>query len=179
MVYGAYIVLEREILVIANAITLGFLLNFTLCHWFLNLGSGPETSALPVNFLEIQIWEVALVVKNLPPNPEDIRDVSSIPGSGRSPGGGHGNPLRYACLENPTDRGAWQAIVYESQRVRHNWSNLMFMHPDLQPKTLEAGLSNLFTRTSRWFDGNLSLRTTILYQVTNLHLFPNTRWEDI
>ena len=59
MVYGAYIVLERGILVIANAITLGFLLNFTLCHWFLNLGSGPETSALPGNFLEIQIWEAA------------------------------------------------------------------------------------------------------------------------
>ena len=55
------------------------------------------------------------MVKNLPPNPEDLRDVSSIPGSGRSPGGGHGNPLRYACLENPMDRGAWQAIVYESQ----------------------------------------------------------------
>ena len=120
MIYGAYIVLEREILVIINAITLGFLLNFTLCHWFLNLASGPETSALPVNFLETQIWEVALVVKNLPPNPEDIRDVSSIPGSGRSPGGGHGNPLLYACLENPMDRGAWQAIVYESQRVGHD-----------------------------------------------------------
>ena len=44
-------------------------------------------------------------------NAGDIRDVSSIPGSGRSPGGGHGNPLQYFCLENPMDRGAWQAIV--------------------------------------------------------------------
>ena len=117
MIYGAYRALEREILIIINAITLGFLLNFTLCHWFLNLVSGPVTSALPVNFLETQNWEVALVVKNLPPNPEDVRDVSSIPGSGRSPGGGHGNPLLYAFLENPMDRGVWQAIVYESRRV--------------------------------------------------------------
>ena len=51
--------------------------------------------------------EVVLVVKNLPVTAEDVkRDVSSIPGSGRSPGGGHGNPLQYSCLENPTDRGA-------------------------------------------------------------------------
>ena len=40
-------------------------------------------------------------------------DLGSIPGSGRSPGEGNGNPLRYSCLENPMDRGAWQAIVYE------------------------------------------------------------------
>ena len=39
-------------------------------------------------------------------------DPSSIPGSGRSPGEGHGNPLQYSCLENPTDRGAWQATVH-------------------------------------------------------------------
>ena len=49
--------------------------------------------------------QVALVVKNLPRNAGDIRDVGSVPGSGRSPGGGHGNPLQYSCLENPMDRG--------------------------------------------------------------------------
>ena len=53
--------------------------------------------------------QVALVVKKLPPNAGDIRDTDSIPGSGRSPGGGHGNPLQYSCLENPMDRGAWWA----------------------------------------------------------------------
>ena len=52
-----------------------------------------------------------LVVKNLPTSAGDIRDVGSITGSGISPGGGHGNPLQYSCLENPTDRGAWQAAV--------------------------------------------------------------------
>ena len=55
---------------------------------------------------------VALVIKNSPANTGDIRDVDSIPESGRSPGGGHGNPLQYACLENPMDRGAWRATVH-------------------------------------------------------------------
>ena len=48
----------------------------------------------------------ALVVKNTPANAGDIRDEGSIPRSGRSPGGGHGNPLQYSYLENPMDRGA-------------------------------------------------------------------------
>ena len=56
--------------------------------------------------------QVALVVKNPPANAGDIRDVGSIPGSRRSPGGGNGNTLQYSCLKNPTDRGAWQATVH-------------------------------------------------------------------
>ena len=55
--------------------------------------------------------QVALVVNNLPANARDI-DVGLIPGSGRSPGGGHGNPLQNYCLENPMDRRAWWAIVH-------------------------------------------------------------------
>ena len=55
---------------------------------------------------------MALVVKNLPANAGDIRDMSLIPGPGRSPGVGNGNPLQYACLENPMDRGTWQTIVH-------------------------------------------------------------------
>ena len=51
------------------------------------------------------------MVKNPLTNTGDVRDASSIPGSGRSPGGGHGNPLQYSCLENPMDRGAWRATV--------------------------------------------------------------------
>ena len=60
------------------------------------------------------IWTswVVLVVKNLPANAGDIRDAGSIPGLGRSPGGGHGNPLQYSCLKNPMDRGAWWAMVH-------------------------------------------------------------------
>ena len=49
---------------------------------------------------------VALVVKNQPSNAGDVRDSGLIPGLGRAPGGGHGNPLQYSCLENPMDRGA-------------------------------------------------------------------------
>ena len=56
--------------------------------------------------------QVALVVKNLLANAGDERDAGSIPGSGRSPGGRHGNPIQYSCLENPMDRGAWWATVH-------------------------------------------------------------------
>ena len=51
--------------------------------------------------------QVALTIKNMPANAGDIRDLGSIPGSGKSPGGGLGNPLQYSCLENPMDREAW------------------------------------------------------------------------
>ena len=67
---------------------------------------------------------MALVVKNTPANAGDVRDAGLISGLGRSPGGGHGNPFRYSCLENPMDRGAWQGIVhrldYRLQRVGHD-----------------------------------------------------------
>ena len=55
---------------------------------------------------------MVLVVKNPPAKAEDARDAGLIPGSGRSPGGGHGNPLQYSCLENPMDRGAWRATAH-------------------------------------------------------------------
>ena len=54
----------------------------------------------------------ALVVKNLPANAGDIRDVGSVPGLGRSPGEENGNPLQFTCLENPMDRGAWWTAVH-------------------------------------------------------------------
>ena len=52
------------------------------------------------------------MVKNPPVNAGDIRDTGSIPGLGKSPGGEHGNPLQYSCLENPMDRGTWWATVH-------------------------------------------------------------------
>ena len=57
-------------------------------------------------YLDVQASQVVLVVKNPPANAGDVRDVGSIPGSGRSLGGGNGNPLQYFCMENPMDRGA-------------------------------------------------------------------------
>ena len=55
---------------------------------------------------------MAPVVKSLPASAGDVRDTGSIPGSGRSPGGGHDNPTPVFCLENPIDRGAWWATVH-------------------------------------------------------------------
>ena len=60
-----------------------------------------------------------VVLKNPPANTGDVRDPGSIPGWGRSPGGGHGNPLQCSCLENPMDRGACQATV---QGVTKIWT---------------------------------------------------------
>ena len=56
--------------------------------------------------------KVTLMIKNPPTNAGDIRDMGSVPGLGISPGGGHGNPLQYSCLENPIDRGSWWATVH-------------------------------------------------------------------
>ena len=52
------------------------------------------------------------MVENPPANAGDVRDTGSIPGLGKSPGRGHGNPLQYSYLENPMDRGAWRVIVH-------------------------------------------------------------------
>ena len=57
--------------------------------------------------------QVSLVVKNLLASAGGIRDVGSSPGSRRSPGGGHGDPFQYSCLENSIDRGACQATIHE------------------------------------------------------------------
>ena len=62
-----------------------------------------------------------LVVKNLPVNPGDIRDEGSVPGLGRFPGGGHGNPPQYSYLENSKDRGVWHTTVH---RVAKSWTLL-------------------------------------------------------
>ena len=56
--------------------------------------------------------QVTLGVKNPPANAGDIKNVGSVPGSGRSPGGGHGNTLHYSCLDNSMDRGAWRATAH-------------------------------------------------------------------
>ena len=55
--------------------------------------------------------QVLLVVKNLPASAGAVGDVGLIPGSGTSPGGSHGNPLQYSCLENAMDRGAWWTVL--------------------------------------------------------------------
>ena len=70
-------------------------------------------------------FKETLVVKNPPANAGDIRDLGSIPRSGKSPGRGHGNLFQYSCLENPMDR---VACPIGSQRVGHDGSNLAHTH---------------------------------------------------
>ena len=72
------------------------------------------------------------MVKNPSANAGDIREVDSIPVLGRSPGAGHDNPLQYSCLENPMDRGAWQATVHGVARVGHD---LLTKPPPPPPKS--------------------------------------------
>ena len=88
-----------------------------------------EKQVITTNFRQFVsttfVWDsasqVALVVKSLPANEGDIRELGLIPESGRSPGGGHGNYFQYSCLENPMDRGAWRATVH---RVAKSWTQL-------------------------------------------------------
>ena len=66
------------------------------------------------------------VGKNLPANAGDVRDSGSVLGLGRSPGGGHGNPLQCSSLENPMDRGAWWATVHGVTKGQTQLSNFTF-----------------------------------------------------
>ena len=71
---------------------------------------------------------VALAVKNLPASAGDVGDLGSIPGSGRSPAGGHGNPLQYSCLENPMEGEAWWATVHGVAKSCTQLRDLAQMH---------------------------------------------------
>ena len=75
------------------------------------------------------------MVKNPPPN---AGDPGSIPGSGRSPGGGHGNPLQYSCLDNPMDRGAWWATVHGVTNSQTQLKQLSTHAPGLWPVAAEG-----------------------------------------
>ena len=80
--------------------------------------------------------QVALIVRNLPANVGDLRDAGLIPGLGRCPGGMHGKPLQYSCLENPMDRGAWWASVHGVSKSwtrlsTHTWTHLNVFHKTL------------------------------------------------
>ena len=93
--------------------------------WFRNSKRYSHRSGLSQLILVLGVSQVALMVKNPPAIAGDLRDSGSIPGSGRSPGGGNGSSLQYSCLENPMDTeepGGLQSMG--SQRVGHNWSDL-------------------------------------------------------
>ena len=79
-------------------------------------------------YISIWVSQVALVVKNPPANAGDAKDMDSIPGLVRSPREGYVNPLKYSCLENPTDRGAWWATVHgvTKSRTQLKWLSMQY-----------------------------------------------------
>ena len=80
------------------------------CYWGV---TAPRLSGRKVRFKYTALYtQVVLLVKNPPANSGDVRGTGSIPPLGRSPGAGHSDPLRYSCLENAMDRGAWRVIVH-------------------------------------------------------------------
>ena len=89
----------------------------------LPLNLGCENPCLFVQQIFIECFPGGSGVKNPPANTEDIEDSGLIPGLGRCPGVGNGNPLQYSCLENPIDRGAWQAAVLEVAKSQTGLSN--------------------------------------------------------
>ena len=78
---------------------------------------GSALSTLTTLYL-LQCFPGGSVGKESSRNAEDARDTGSISGSGRPPGGGHGNPSKYSCLENPKDRGAWRAAAHRVAKSR-------------------------------------------------------------
>ena len=88
------------------------------------------------------------MVKNLPANVGDVRDMGSISGSGRSPGRGHSSPLQYSCLENAMDRGVWWATVH---RVAKGLTQLKQL--TIHAHTPYTQNSNLLQREEWWIYG--------------------------
>ena len=89
--------------------------------------------------------QVPLLVKSPPANAGDVRDEGLIPGWGRSLGGGLGNPLQYSCLENPMDRGAWQAAVHRVTKSQTRLTQLS-MHTCYLEKGLRTAWAVGFSR---------------------------------
>ena len=100
------------------------------------------------------------VVKNLPANEGDTGDTDLIPGLGKSPGGGNGNPLQHSCLGYPMDRGAWTATVHgvpKSQTQLSNWAHTHIHCSRVTWKTRTSELSRVFNQDSIYTVGYLLL----------------------
>ena len=103
--------------------------------------------------------QVVLVVKNLLASAGDERDVGSVPELGRSPGGGHGNPSRYSCVENSMDRGVWWATVHKVAKSQTRLERLgtYTVEPGLTSNSHSVLFPSLcpwpqFFKTSRWLE---------------------------
>ena len=109
----SFIVLVLEVLVVLHkTIQLQLLWHLLLGHRLGLLWCWDHCFIFEVQYSSTGASQVALAVKSPPAKAGDMRDVGLIPGSGRSPGGGHSKPLQYSCLVNPMNRGSWWAVVH-------------------------------------------------------------------
>ena len=106
---------------------------------------------------------MVLVVKNPPASVGDIRDAGSILGLGRSPGGGHGNPLQYSCLENPMDRGTWWATVHA---VTQNQTRLKQLSMNTFPFNRKKNKSSNRYQCTNYIVSALSLWDSCRIEIT-------------
>ena len=122
--------------------------------------------------------QVVLVGKNLPANARDLKDAGSIPGSGRSPGGGHGNP-QYSCQENPMDRGAWQDTVHRVAKSRTRLKCLSMHTHVVALFSIFSGTSTLFSIVAApvYIPANSIGRLPFLFVLTNTCYFLLFWWQ--
>ena len=114
--------------------------------------------------------QVVLVVKNLPASATDERDTGQIPGSGRSPGEGHDNPLQNSCLGNPNDREAWQAIVRRIAKSQIQLKQLsLHAHTQMPPLRYEERSNGIQRRKEVIWPGKRRKR-----DARSLHLKGNS-----
>ena len=120
--------------------------------------------------------QMLLVVKNLPAIAGDPRGVGSILGSGRSAGGGHGNLLQYSCLENPMDRGAWEATVHRvsKSRTQLKWLSMhTWTYSTVQESTQKH---NQLQRTHTCDNVHQTRELTYMVGHVNGHLWKCSTW---
>ena len=124
--------------------------------------------------------QVALVVKNPPANTGDIRDMGSIPGLKRSPGGGQGSPLQYSCLENPMDRGVWWATIYEVAKSWTQLKRLMHTRVRLSPTiftTIGISLHTICNMVNNLLKSIVFLKIKKKYLFKNKTLYHYYQWK--
>ena len=142
--------------------------------WYISCYILIHVSFLCWSILLIWASRVALVVKKLPANAGDVRDMGLALGSGRFPGGGHGNPLQCSCLENAMDRGAWRATVHG---VAKSWIRLkrLSMHARISLIYITASFSCL----AKWFSHTYAYLSVLSHILSHFRLLQNIEYSSL